>query len=74
MSEHIPATRANMERFGAYGVVAYSPDTGEIDSATPGDYFMMDPSDCLTDSEGNPMVLARRIPEHFEPLTNDDTD
>ncbi len=43
------------------GVLAYSFETGETSSASPGDYFWMDDADCLTDSEGNEMVLVREI-------------
>ena len=32
---------------------------GSEQAASPGDYFMMDQSDCLKDSEGNEMVVVR---------------
>ncbi len=61
------ATPANMKRLldqhnqpiAVPGVVAYSYETGETFSATPGDYFLRDDNDCLIDSEGNEMVLAK---------------
>lgn len=37
---------------------AYSPRTFERYSATPDDYFMLADDEVLTDSEGEPMVLA----------------
>ena len=67
------ATVANMKRILAKhgekiavpGIVAYSPVTGETCSASPGDYFFMGDNECLFDSDGVPMVLARRVPERF---------
>ncbi len=66
----ILATLANMSKYAAVDTVAYSPQTDETYSAHAGDYFMMTPEDYLRDSKGFAMVLARRIPEHFEPLEN----
>ena len=43
------------------GVVAYSYETGETFSATPGDYFLLGENECLTDSEGNEMVLVKEV-------------
>lgn len=63
------ATPANMvrvlkqhgQRISVPGVFAYSPETGEQSSASPGDYWLLDPNECLTDSEGNEMILAREV-------------
>ena len=57
------ATVANMEAHADDPtVVAYSPTTGEQCSANPGDYFWMgSDKDVLVDSEGEPMILARRV-------------
>ncbi len=63
------ATIANMKRLchrpdqpvGVPGVVAYSYETDERCSACHGDYFTMSDDECLTDSEGNDMVLVREI-------------
>jgi hypothetical protein len=49
----------HQEPIAVPGVRAYSFETGESCSASPGDYFMMDQSDCLKDSEGNEMVVVR---------------
>ena len=54
------ATPRNMRIHEGYGVVAYSPATGEEYSATPGDYWNMPDDECLTDSEGNEMILGVR--------------
>jgi hypothetical protein len=61
------ATPANMRRLcvqhnqpiAVPGIVAHSFETGETFSASPGDYFLMTDNDCLTDSEGNEMMLVR---------------
>jgi hypothetical protein len=61
------ATPTNMKRLCAQhnqpiavpGVVAHSFETGETFSASPGDYFLRDENECLTDSEGNEMVLVK---------------
>ncbi len=42
------------------GVFAYSFETGEESSASPGDYFMLDDDYCLKDTEENEMFLVRR--------------
>ena len=63
------ATIANMKRLchqheqpiAVPGVVAYSYEMGETCSASPGDYFLRDDNDCLTDSEGNEMVLVKEV-------------
>jgi hypothetical protein len=56
------ATRENMRKYaGLPGVFAYSPTTGEQYSATPGDYFWLPEGEVLTDSDGEPMVLARQV-------------
>ena len=65
----LTATPANMKRLchrhnepiAVPGVVAYSYETGETYSASPGDYFLRDDNDCLTDSEGNEMVLVEEV-------------
>ncbi len=38
--------------------VAWSPDTQEVFSANPGDYFWQPDDEPLRDREGNPMLLA----------------
>lgn len=63
------ATLANMRRLCFHhdqpiavpGIVAHSFETGETCSASPGDYFLMNGDECLTDSEGNEMVLVREV-------------
>lgn len=64
----ILATLENMQRHAAPDVVAYSPETGMTYSAHPGDYFALEPGDFLKDDEGHAMILARRIPEQFQPI------
>lgn len=51
--------RDQNEPIAAKGVFMYSIATGERFSASPGDYFGMDPNEPLTDCEGNPMFLCR---------------
>lgn len=66
------ATIANMKAVqDDPGVFAYSPFTMEEYSATPGDYWMMADDEYLRDSDGNAMVLARRISfvEELEPTS-----
>jgi hypothetical protein len=68
------ATPANMERLrrasgdaiAAPGVVAYSLNTGEQCSASPGDYWDRSPNEPLRDAVGEPMLLGR-IRRTFEP-------
>lgn len=58
------ATKRNMrlcEDRGIPNVVAFSPETGEIFSATPDDYFMRPDDWCMKDSQGNDMELVREI-------------
>jgi hypothetical protein len=62
------ATLANMYKYAAPNVVAYSPVTEEVCSANPGNYWYMTNCDCLEDSFGHDMILACRIPEYFKPL------
>lgn len=64
----ILATLENMQRHAAPDVVAYSPETGEVYSAHPGDYWTLGADDYLKDSEGHGMIIAQRIPEHYKPL------
>lgn len=52
------ATMANMERYAHRPVFAYSQITGERYSANPADYWQEGEDLVLTDSEGQPMVLA----------------
>ena len=55
------ATLSNMEKHYQPGVYAYSPYTGEMYSANPRDYFLMDdPEEFLVDGDGNAMLLATR--------------
>jgi hypothetical protein len=55
----VKATLANMRKHVSVpDVMAWSPATGEQCSANPGDYFWMSDDDCLTDSQGDEMVLA----------------
>ena len=59
MIESKIATVANMRAVqDKPGVFAFSPATFERYSATPGDYFWMPENEPLTDSEGEPMLLA----------------
>ena len=53
-----PATLANMRRLYRPGLVAVSETADEQCSADPADYFWMGPDDSLTDSAGQPIVLA----------------
>jgi hypothetical protein len=55
------ATPKNMSLYADDTVIAYSPLTGEETSATAGDYWMMRFDEPLLDSEGEPMILARRF-------------
>jgi hypothetical protein len=43
------------------GVVAYSPETGEENSANAGDYWDMHEGYTLEDHDHNPMVLVVRV-------------
>lgn len=54
------ATLANMRRCEAAGIkaVAFSPDTYEQYSATPGDYWDMPDDQALQDAEGQDMILV----------------
>jgi hypothetical protein len=65
MSPPLLATPANMRKLADGPVVvrgaqlfAYSPRTFERFCATPGDYFWLPDNEPLTDSAGEPMVLA----------------
>ena len=56
------ASYTNMRAHFKPGVHAYSPITGEVYSADPRDYFLMeDPEEYLVDSNGDAMLLV--IPE-----------
>lgn len=65
----LPATPANMKKLikkagqpiAVPGVFAWSPYTDEEYSASPGDYWDRDPDAPLLDSDGNAMVLVRRV-------------
>lgn len=48
------------EAISAKGVFAYSPNTGEEYSASPGDYWDAKPDEPLKDAAGEPMILCRR--------------
>lgn len=56
----IIATPANMKRYYADGVFAWSPNTREEYSATPGDYWHVPEDDPIRDANGDPMVLVVR--------------
>jgi hypothetical protein len=60
------ATLANMRRYYRPGLVAVSDSLGEVTSADPNDYFWLGSDDCLTDSEGEAMVLVMRSGERVE--------
>ncbi len=73
MSEPIEATPENMKRHhdpnnAIESVIAWSPTTGEEYSATPGDYWDADPTKPLVDSDGEPMILVRKV-TRMEPVT-----
>lgn len=55
------ATPKNMSLYADETVIAHSPLTGEETSATAGDYWMMPIDEPLIDSEGEPMILVRRV-------------
>jgi hypothetical protein len=61
----IRATVANMHR-APEGTVAISPVTGEEYSATPGDYWDAPLNYCLTDSDGNEMILVREVHDYVD--------
>jgi len=61
------ATIENMELYaGVPGVFAYSRETGEEYSANPGDYWNASAGWTMTDSEGEPMILCKRVCEHVD--------
>lgn len=53
---------------GEEGVVCYSPNTGEIASASSGDYWMLPFREPILDSEGEPMILARKVESFVDVL------
>jgi hypothetical protein len=68
-----PAMLATIENMQAWAgpdnrdVFAYSPTTGEQFSADAADYWNAPAGWAMTDSEGEPMILARRV-ETIAPL------
>lgn len=63
------ATVANMRRCEAakpvFRVVMLDTSTGEHFSATSGDYWQHAENEPLAGEDGEPMVLARVVPEHY---------
>ena len=61
------ATIKNMKKYYRSNIIAWSPITGEQYSANHRDYWAMKDDKCLKDSEGNDMILARKI-KMIEPI------
>ena len=61
MANRIPATKANMRKYAGQGYIAYSFNTGEEYSATPGDYFMQEDNWRMKDRQGRGMFLVKKI-------------
>lgn len=69
------ATLTNMRTMQARGathsgpgrIVAYNPATGEEFSANPGDYWYLNPDECLKGRRGRKLVLAYVRPEQHVP-------
>jgi hypothetical protein len=61
----VVATRDNMERLALDhpNLIMYSPLTGEVSSADPGDYFWREPHMPFTDEDGEDMLLGVRTTE-----------
>jgi hypothetical protein len=68
------ATVANMREAEKRGkrAVAFSPNTYEQYSATPGDYWQHAEDEPLVDSEGTPMILIVKVTHYIDALTGDD--
>ena len=61
----ILATRRNMQEHP--GSIAVDKEGYEF-SATPGDYWFLDPDEPVTDVDGEPLILARPVPGTYELL------
>lgn len=72
---YVIATGRNIEEYAAKEhngmgrLVVYSLNGDGFYSATPADYFSVDPDVALVDGDGEPMVLAYLTPQRVEPIT-----